>query len=453
MDPMATFFKARTVAVIGAARETHKIGHVMFRNFLDSGFGGRVYPVNQKAKKILGRRCYPSVMDVPGRVDLAVVSVPAKAVRQVIQECGKKRVRSAIIITSGFGEIGNTAGEEEIRVELKRQGIRAIGVNCLGVFDPKTGVDTLFLPRHRLERPKPGHISFMSQSGAIGSIVLDWMAMKGYELSKFISYGNATDVDETDLLEFLARDRDTRVICMYLEGVKRGREFYRAAKRISKRKPIIVLKGGTTEEGTKAVSSHTGSLAGSDSIYNAVFEQAGIIRAGDLEQIFDFARMLSTQPKPRGDRVQVVTDGGGFGIMMTDWLVKNGLSMAKLSEKTVKTLKSKASAYTIIKNPMDLTGAATAGMYKLAIDACMRDRNVDMVVAIVLFQVPQLTSEVIEILTEANRKKSKPFVVVAAGGRYTETMKKKLEASGIPCFSYPERASQALNALREFAGG
>ncbi len=450
MDRMDCFFNPKSVAVIGASRFPKEVGHVIFRNFMEGGFRGKSFPVNPKADRILDCRCYPSVLKIREKIELGVITVPARIVPLVLEECGKKGIPAVIIISAGFKEIGNEKLEKRIEKILKKHRIRCIGPNCLGVFDPYAQVDTFFLPRYKLERPGKGDIAFISQSGALGSVVMDWMAMKGYKISKFISYGNAVDLDEADLIEYLAGDKRTRVICAYFEGVKRGRRFFEIAKRVSGKKPVIVLKGGVTDEGTKATLSHTGSLAGSAEVHSAAFRQAGIIEARDLEQIFDFARALSTQPRPKGNRVQVITDGGGFGVLTADSLVKNNLTLAKMSKDNINTLKKGLPSYVVLKNPIDLTGDADAERYRIAIDAALDDPNVDMIALITLFQVPLLTSEIVEVVSAANRRREKPIVVIAAGGRYTEVLKKSIEDSGVPTFSYPERAVEALGALHGY---
>ncbi|RLJ07510.1 MAG: CoA-binding protein [Candidatus Aenigmatarchaeota archaeon] len=447
------FFNPKTVAVIGASRNPKKIGHVIFRNFLEGSFKGKVFPVNPNAKEIFGIKCSANIRDIKEKIDLAVISVPAKLVPEVLEDCGKKKTKAVIIISGGFKEIGNIHLEDQVCRTIKRYNLRVIGPNCIGVFDPYSGVDTFFLPRYKLERPAKGDIAFISQSGALGSVVLDWMAMKGYKISRFISYGNAVDVDEADLMEYLSKDKETKVICAYLEGVKEGRKFYKIAKKASKKKPVIVLKAGKTHEGTKAVSSHTGSLAGSSLVCSSVFKQAGIIEAESLEQLFDFARVFSNQPKPKGKRIQIITDGGGFGVLTTDWIIKNKLLLAAMTEETKQELKKAFPAHVVIKNPLDLTGDADAERYKTAIEACLKDKNIDMIAVIILFQIPTLTAEIVDVVSALSERKKKPIIVIAAGGRYTEVLKKSLEDSGVPCFSYPEKAAQALRALYEYGGG
>ncbi len=450
MNQLDYFFKPKSVAIIGASRDTKKIGHVIFRNFVEGKFAGKIFPINPNAEELFGHRCYPTVLSVDEKIDLGVITVPAPLVPQVLEECGKKKIPAVIIISGGFKEIGNVELENQVAAILKKYHIRVIGENCIGIYDPYSNVDTFFLPRYKLERPGKGKIAFISQSGALGSVVLDWMAMKGYKISKFVSYGNAVDVDEADLTEYLANDKDTEVICCYFEGVKEGRKFYNIAKKVSNRKPVIVLKGGTTSEGTSAVASHTGSLAGAAEIYSTAFKQAGIIQAKDLEQIFDFARVLSTQPATKGSRVQIITDGGGYGVMTTDWLIKNGLTLAKMSPQNMEKIKKACPPHVIVKNPIARTGDADTERYKIAMEAAMEDPNVDMVAVIILFQIPTLTPDIVDVVSAISDRKQKPLIVLAAGGRYTEVLKKSLEDFGVPCFSYPEGAAEALRALYEY---
>ena len=450
MNQLDRFFIPKSVAIIGASRSPKKVGHVIFRNFIEGGFAGEVFPVNPSTENLFGYKCYSSVLKIKNRIDLAVIAVPAPIVSTVLKQCGRKKIHAAIIVSGGFKEIGRKDIEDEIEKIAKKYMIRVLGPNCLGVYDAYSCVDTIFNPRYKLERPGKGKISLISQSGATMSVLLDWMAMKGYRVSKFISYGNAIDIDESDLAEYLAEDEKTSVICIYFEGVKRGRKFFETTRGLSGRIPIIALKGGVTEAGHKAVSSHTGNLAGESVIYSAAFKQAGILEARDLEQIFDFARVLSTQPIPKGNRVQIITDGGGFGVLTTDWIMKNGLQLAKMQKGNLDMLEKATPDHAVISNPIDLTGDATTQTYAKSINTALKDKNVDMIIVIALFQPPLLTADVTDVISDAGRKKKKPIVVVSAGGRYTEVLKKSLEDSDVPCFSYPERAVKSLKALYEY---
>lgn len=451
MNKIDYFFNPRSVAVIGASRNQKKIGHIVFRNFVKGKFKGRTFPVNPKTETLLKCKCYPSVLKIKERVDLAVISVPAPLVPETLEECGRKGIPAVVIVSGGFKEVGKEGLESRLGEIAKKYKMRIVGPNCLGIFDPSTGVDMIFLPRYKLERPKEGGIAFITQSGAVGSVVLDWMARKGYRISKFISYGNAVDVDEADLLKYLAKDKKTKVICAYFEGVREGRKFLDVTKRISGKKPIIILKGGTTEAGTEAISSHTGSLAGSFEVYTAAFKQAGVLQADDMEELFGFARTLSTLSEPKGKRVQIITDGGGFGVLLSDNVVENGLMLAKMKKQTTDMLRKKMPPYVVLKNPIDLTGDADVERYRIALNAALADPNVDMIGLIVLLQVPKLGGDIVETVTNAFKSTDKPIFVISAGGEYTEVLKKSLEDFGIPTFSYPQNAASAMRILYEFS--
>lgn len=451
MEQLDYFFNPKSIAVIGASREPKKIGHVIFRNLLEGDYKGKVYPVNPNTDNIFDQPCFPSVLKIPKPVDMAVICIPARFVPETLEECGRKGVKCAIIISSGFSEIGNSGLQKEAGDIARKHGIRVLGPNVIGLFDPYSGVDTIFNPRFKQQRPKPGCISFLSQSGATLSVIMDWMGMKGYRASKFVSYGNAMDVDEADLIEYLSHDRRTKVICIYFEGVVNGRKFYSVARKMSKRRPIIAMKGGLTESSRAAVSSHTGNLAGEAGVYSGMFRQAGIIQASDLEQVFDFARTLSTQPKPKGDRVQIITDGGGFGIIATDAVARNGFRLAKMGDRSLQGLRASVPEYVVLKNPIDLTGNATSEMYEKAISAAIRDPSVDMILLICLFQIPGLSPEVVDVIIDECSRKAKPVVVVSSGGSYTEVLKKTLEDNMVPCFSCPKRAAESLKALYDYS--
>ncbi|MFH1255753.1 MAG: CoA-binding protein [Candidatus Diapherotrites archaeon] len=451
MKELDFFFYPKTVAVIGASREPGKVGHAIMQNFTSEKFEGKVFPVNPKAEEIMGFKAHSSIAKIKERIDLAVICTPSATVPKVFLECCKKKVPAVIIISAGFEEIGNKELTNSLRALIKKYPkTRVVGPNCLGTLNCANGVDTLFLPQYRLERPEAGVVSFISQSGALGSAVLDWSSMNEYGIAKFASYGNAMDVDESDLLEYLANDLQTKVIVMYIEGVKNGKKFFETAKKYAKKKPIIVLKGGTTEAGTKAVASHTGSMAGSMAAYDAVFKQTGLIKANNLLELFDYARVLSRLPPAKGKRVQIITDGGGYGVVTADEVINHGLELAKMSEKSIAEIRKVVPPYVILRNPMDLTGDANNERYQVAVEAALKDKNVDMVIAIVLYQVPSLDSDVVETIRALNEKSSKPMIVISVGGAYSEVHKRALEREGVVNFSYPDDAVKALKALVEF---
>ena len=458
IDELRPFFEPKAVAIIGATNKKGKVGNVIFENFKKNKeqgiFKGSIYPVNPKLDEIEGYKVYKGVKELPEDADLAVISIPAPFVPQTMKEIAEKGIKSVIIITGGFGELGEEGKkmEEEILQIAKENGIRIIGPNCVGVYVPDTGVDTVFLPDEKMDRPKSGSIAFVTQSGAFAAAMLDWAAGAGIGIGKMVSYGNKLDVDDADLMDYFIYDGSIKAVTLYIEGVKEGRKFIEAAKRITKVKPVIALKSGKTEYGAKAASSHTGSLAGADIIYDAVFKQTGILRAEDFEHMFDVAKAFAKCKLPKGDRIGIITDGGGAGVMASDAVAKFGLKMAELSEKTIKYLKEHFPPHAVAGNPTDVVGDTDAQRYKYAIEAFVNDPNVDAIVIIVLFQVPLLKEEeIIEILAEYAKKSEKPIVAVAMGGKKTEYYAKMLENKGVPVYPTPERGVRAMAGLVQYA--
>ncbi|MFA5141518.1 MAG: CoA-binding protein [Candidatus Woesearchaeota archaeon] len=444
------FFKAKTVAVIGVSENPSKVGHVIFRNFIEEGFSGKVYPVNPNLESILGYTCYKSVLDIPGEVELGIVAIPAKIILSTIKECGKKGIHDLVIITSGFDEIGNHSLAADMKKLLDQYKIRVIGPNCLGVYDAHTKLDSLFLPADRLQRPSAGGISFVCQSGAAGSALLDLAAYENYGFAKFISYGNAVNVNETDIIEYLGNDPDTKVICLYVEGVKAGRRFIDVCQKVSLKKPIVAIKGGVSEAGAAAAMSHTGSLAGSAAVYEGVFKQAGVLQVPFLRDMFSYARILETSVKPAGKRIQIITNGGGYGILCTDAIERYGLEMAHMDAKTQAELKKHFSELVIVNNPIDLIGDADNERYRLSITAALNDKNVDIVLVVLLFQTPLITSEIVSIVSELTERQKKPIVTISTGGDYTRELQEKLSRKGVPTFTFPNEAVKAIKALCDY---
>jgi acetyl coenzyme A synthetase (ADP forming)-like protein len=445
---LSAFFKPKSVAVIGASRNPEKIGHVIFKNFL-SQFKGKVYPVNPNADEILGHRCYHSVLNVRDKVDLAIVCVRPEFANKVVEDCVKKGVKGIVMITSGYREIGKEGvkREEELRKILKKGKTRIIGPNCIGIYDSRSGVDTLFIPTYKMKKPDEGSIAFVSQSGAFGLALLDWMAEEGIGLSKFVSYGNAVDVDETGSLEFLSKDNETKVIAMYLEGVKDGQRFMKTLKRVCKRKPVVIYKAGKEEEGKKAAISHTGSLAGSYEVFKGVIKQAGAYEAESVVELFDFSRALASGKKSKGNNVAIVTNGGGFGVIAADLCKKEGINLASFKDVTIKKIRNVLPEYARVRNPLDLIGDASAERYAHALKALMNDSNVDALLVITLMQTVSLSAEIVNVLSEINAETKKPMVVCASGGSYTKLLINALEKEGIPAYPTPERAIKALKIL------
>ena len=448
---LSNFFKPKRIAVVGASRNPNKVGHVIFKNIIDGGFDGETIPVNPKTHNIFNRISYGSVRKIPRKVDLAIIAVPAQFVLDVVRDCYKKKIKDVLIVTAGFSEIGEKKLEDELRDFLNKKKMRCIGVNCLGIFDAYNDLDTLFLPSYRMERPKPGRISFVCQSGALGSAVLDLAADQGYGFSKFISYGNATQVDESDLVEYLAEDENTKVICLYIEGVRDGDKFYKTMKKVSKKKPIIVLKGGLSDEGQKATMSHTGTLAGKKEVYFGVFNQANLIRADSLKEMFHIASLIEKESFFDDGRILVVTNGGGYGIVSTDNIVESkNLEMAVLSKETSKTLRKAFPKTVNIGNPLDLVGDATTHRYVTALEECVKDNNVGGLLIIILYQTPLITTDIVNVIGEFRDKTDKPIAVISTGGEFTEVLSERLKEMGVPVFGFPQEAVRAIDKVAEY---
>lgn len=443
LDP---FFHAKTIAVIGASREPGKVGHTILKQLVNKQF--TLYPVNPRADTILGHKTYPNVNDIPGKVDLAVIATPAPTVPGILDECGTKGITHAIIISAGFNEIGNTALTTELNNALKRNTITCIGPNCLGVYDAHSQLDTFFLPRERLQRPQPGSISFVSQSGATGSAVMDLAALENYGFAKVISYGNAANVDESDLLEYLANDNQTKVICLYVEGIKDGKKFLTIARKCTK--PIIAIKGGVTKAGSKAAKSHTGSLAGSADVYHGAFKQANIITAHTLEEVFEYTKIFDKEHAPaNGKKVQVITNGGGYGILTADALVNHGLALAKPGTP-ITALRKHFPEAAIVGNPIDVLGDATNERYERAFSAALMDKNNDSIILVVLTQTPLTDEHLVDLIAEKVSKANKPVVAIITGSEYSQQLKRDFESKGVPCFTFPDNAVRALAAYTTY---
>jgi len=450
---MEKFFNPKSIAIIGASREKNKVGYVTLKNLIKGGYKGKIYPINPHATVILKQACYPSVLKVKGKIDTALIAIPAKITLKALEECGKKGIKNVIMITAGFSEIGDHKTEEKMKKVIKKYKINFLGPNCLGTLDMHNNFDTLFLPASRLVRPKKGKISFITQSGATGSTVLDLMAKQNYGFSKFISYGNALDINETDIIEYLGKDKNTKVICLYVESISNGKRFLEVAKRVAKKKPIIAIKGGVTEVGGRATLSHTASLAGSFEIYKGAFKQAGIIYAETLEDLFNDAndaKILEKTIKPKGRRVQIITNGGGFGILCADNLSINKLQVNLPTKKTMNTLKRAFPKTYTIGNPIDLTGSAGAENYKKAITVCMQDNTIDILIIILLYQTPELDTNIVNTVIKFNKLKKKPIITISMGGDFTQKYKDILEQNQIPCFTYPHNAARAVKVLCEY---
>lgn len=444
---MRELFEPASVAVIGASAERNKVGNIILGNIIESGFQGPLYPVNPRYEEVLGLKCYPRITDVPGPVEMAVVVVPAKFVLQVMDECGQKGVKAAVVISAGFKEVGLEGAklERQLGEIAHRYGMRVLGPNCLGLVNTHHRMNATFAQ----EGPREGNIAISSQSGAICVVVLDWAANINIGFSKFISVGNKLDVDEGHLLEYLREDPYTKVIGMYIEGTDRGREFLKQAELTTRVKPVIALKAGRTSSGAKAASSHTGAMSGSDKVYDAAMRQSGVVRVKNIEEMFDLLQAFSTMPLPEGEGVAIVTNAGGLGVMAADACSDNGLTLASFEASTVERLKQGLPAAASLYNPIDVVGDADAARYDHAIRTVMDDPNVACVVALLAPTDLVDISSVARTLTAFAGSSPKPIVTSFVGGKEMMAPIDMLKAAGIPNYPSPERGIRALAAMVE----
>ncbi|HTS17765.1 MAG TPA: acetate--CoA ligase [Verrucomicrobiae bacterium] len=450
-ERLQPIFSPKSVAVIGASNRIGTVGHDLFRNILLSGYCGTLYPVNPKASSIAGVHAYTNVGQIPDEVDLALVMVPATAVPDVLEECGQKGVRGAVIVTAGFKEVGPEGAALERRaVEMARKhGIALVGPNCLGVIN--TDANILLNASFARCMPKHGNIAFLSQSGALCAGILDYARGRNIGFSKFISVGNKADVTEMDLLRYLANDTSTDVILMYLETLVDGRAFIELAREITgelaHRKPILAIKSGRTTQGAAAARSHTGALAGSDAVYDAIFAQAGILRVDTVEELFDFAVGFSRQPLPKGNRFAIVTNAGGPGIMATDAAIRHGLELAKLRPETLESLKAKLPPTANFSNPIDVIGDATCDRYTAALEAVLGDPNVDGLVVLLTPQSMTDIEAIARTIGEIAPSSKKPVLASFLGHVDVSAGVRILQDHGVPNYEFPENASRSLAAM------
>ncbi len=465
MDNLDAIFSPQSLAVIGASQTPGKVGHDIFVNILKGGYRGTLYPVNPKARSISSVRAYPTIADIPDSVDLAIIILPPQPALVSIKEAIDKGIKGVVIVSAGFREVGGEGLKiENTIVSLCREaGVRVVGPNCLGVINP--------LPNVRLNAsfsarmPKAGNISFISQSGALCTAVLDFAADRDFGFSKFISIGNKADIDELDLLRYFHKDNDTEVIMIYLEELRRGPEFIEAVKQITsgdvRPTPVLVIKSGRTSAGARAAASHTGALAGTEGVYDAIFQQSGIIRVDSIDELFDFATAFAYKNEsalgkfrrkvPEGNRVAIVTNAGGPGIVATDMTVSSGLELAKFQEETIEALASHLPKTANLQNPVDVIGDAPMDRYENALTAVIRDEGVDGALVIL---TPQSMTDVLgtaEAIVRIARRSYKPILCCFMGIIDVSSGVKYLQTHGVPVFKFPENAAKAFGALYQYS--
>ncbi len=434
---MDLFFNAKSVALIGASPEPGKIGNSVMESLVKHDYKGKVYPVNAKGySEIMGVKAYKNLLDVQDPIDVVIVTVDLKFVPDLLIECGKKNIHNMVIISGGGKELGGERAAIEKRIQdLSRElNIRIIGPNCIGIFNGENRLDCAFQGHLRMLRPKQGNVAFLSQSGTVGIAFME--TSDAFGLSKMISYGNRSDVDEADMIHYLAQDPNTNVIGLYVEGLGDGRKFMNAAKKVIKeyQKPIVVFKNGRSTKGAKQAASHTGSLGGSFAVISGAFEQTGIISLDSYEELTSALKALTWQPVPKGNKIAMVTNGAGPIIAAIDNFERLNLELAQLSDQTMKSFRDHYPATYVIGNPCDVTGSASADDYRFAIQSFLDDTNVDIVMPWFVFQDDPLEEKIVDILADFQKQKRKPILVGAMGGPFTEEISKKIEAFNIPVY-------------------
>jgi acetyl coenzyme A synthetase (ADP forming)-like protein len=446
VEDLKPIFSPKSIAVIGASRSPMKIGYEILQNILVQGYTGKVYPINPETPMIMGLKTQPSVLAVKDDIDLAIIAVPAEFVPKVMTECAKKKVKGVIVISSGFGEIGEKGRllEEEVLQIARKGGMRLIGPNTLGYKDPIDNLDAAFV----FGMPRPGEIALISQSGALCIGMIYYANGEHIGLSRVISVGNKADVDDADLIDYLNNDPSTKVIAMYIEGIKDGKKFLDSARRCQK--PIVAIKAGRTPAGSAAASTHTGSLSGSDAVYDSAFKQVHIQRAYDVIELFDFARALAYQPPTLSNKVGIISNGGGAGIMIADWCESIGLRVPNLTKKTVEALRPHLPSTTSARNPLDVAGDARFHRYHATGSIMLSDPNVDALIMTCVHagiaRPREYVGAVIK-LVEEKRNLKKPIVACWVGGPEVDEVVQELRVKNIPVYPSAMRAAKAVKCL------
>ena len=450
MSKLKPFFEPSSVAVIGASSNTTKLGYAVLKNLHDGGYTrrGKIYPINPGSDQILGYPAFASVLDVPEPIDLAVIVIPYPHVPAVLRLCGQKGIPAAIIISAGFREAGEEGLERELElIEIAREyNIRLIGPNCLGIIDTFTPLNASFAAG----TPPRGPMAFMSQSGALGTAVLDIALSGQLGLSKFVSLGNKADINEIDLLKAWADDENTSAILIYNEGIPNGAEFIEVARQVARQKPVVAIKSGVTQAGSRAVSSHTGSLAGSEQAYQAAFQQAGVIRADSMQDLFDMALALAYQPPLLADRIAIITNAGGPGILATDALERAQLSLARFELETLHALEQYLPDAASAANPVDVLGDARADRYRFALETVAADPNVDGLLVVLTPQAMTEIEATAEAVVELSEKIDKPILTCFMGEASLKKAIQTLVGNGVPNYPFPERAALAFRAMSSY---
>lgn len=450
MNPLQNLFNPKSIAVIGASKKKTKIGYAILNNIKNSGYQGNIYPINNKEKDILGYPCYKRVSDIKGNLEVAIIVVPENIVLDVATQCGEKKVKFLVVISAGFKEIGKEGQkkEQDLINICKHYKMRLIGPNVVGITDTHTPLNASFLPG----MPTKGKIAFISQSGAMLLAIFDWSETKELGFSKLISIGNKADLNEIDFIEASINDPHTKVVLCYLEDILNGQAFIEILNKYAFKKPIIIMKAGISDAGAKAASSHTGALAGSDVAYDTAFNQYGAIRVHKIDELFDLATTFINQPLPNGNKIAVITNSGGPGIIAIDNIEKYKLAIANFKKETIKKLKALLPKASNIMNPVDLLGDSDSNRYQQALKIILEDDNTDALLIILSPTAVINPLQVAHLINDLrNKYQSKPIITVFIGGKEIINANCYLNQVGIPCFTFPEPAIKALAGLTHYA--
>ncbi len=441
-------FAPKAIAVFGASTRKNAVGTRLYQNLLDAGFAGPIYPINPKHRKLNGKRCYASIKDIHDHIDLVVITTPASTVPEIIHECGEHGVRVAIIISAGFGE-GDGAGlhlQQQILQEAARYEMRIMGPNCLGIIRTRQRLNATFTK----SMAQPGSLALVSQSGALCTAILDWAAPRHIGFSTVVSLGSASDIDFGDVLDYLALDPATQSILLYIEGIRDARSFMSGLRAAARLKPVVVIKVGRHQEGSRAAMSHTGAMVGSDDVFDVALQRAGAVRAMSIEQLFSAAQLLATHNRVKGDRLAIVTNGGGPGVMATDRAIDLGLSLASFEEQTLQALNTLLPEHWSHANPVDILGDATQQRFEGATQACLADDNVDGVVVILTPQAMTDPTSAAQGVINAGRDRHKPLLTCWMGETQVEDARDLFADNKIPSFPTPEASIEAFSYLASF---
>jgi len=442
-----SFFTPKSVCLIGASDNKGSVGNTVAQNLCH--YTGKIFFTNPRlsGKKLLGKRVYSNILDIKENIDLAVVATPATITYDVVKDIAKTKCKNILMITSGFSEIGRTDLTNKIKQLITKEKIKLIGPNCLGIQNLRNGLDATFNSREKYNLPNPGNVSIITQSGALGLAILDLASKEQLGINKFVSYGNALDIDESDLLEYFQKDKTTEIILCYIEGVKNGKKFFSTLKKVSKTKKVVILKGGTTDKGTNAVKSHTAAIAGSFKVFSAAIKQAGAVQVSTIREMFNLSKFYSWYKENKIKSIQIITNGGGLGVLTTDQLVLEKIHLSQLTESTKAEIRKKVPIYATIGNPIDLTGDADNKRFIDVISNCLKDKNTNAIVVLMLLQLASLSKEIPKEIADLKNKNKKPIFVLTIGGNKTQAQVNDFEKRKVLCFKDPKDLSDILRLV------